>query len=339
MTEIQKCSNCGCKKLLKFFKVRENTGKIYKTCINCCEKFECNLCEYKCSTNGHLQQHIKIVHDKIKDIECNLCEYKCSTNGNLQEHIKSVHDKIKDIECNLCEYTCSLNSNLQRHIKIVHDKIKDIKCNLCEYKCSTNSNLQQHIKIVHDKIKDIKCNLCEYTCSLNSNLQQHIKQVHDKIKDVECNKCKFKCSLNSNLQQHILICKGEDHSNKSGLELRTTEALEQLGFIEDIDYIFNSSYSKLTDFCGRPLRPDFRFFDYKIIIEADGRQHFNPVTFGGISKELSKEQFNLTQESDKIKDNFCKKYGYKMIRISFKDIKDVLSILHYELENVIDYCL
>jgi hypothetical protein len=36
--ELRKCSQCGCKKLLKFFKVRQSTGELYKTCIKCCEK-------------------------------------------------------------------------------------------------------------------------------------------------------------------------------------------------------------------------------------------------------------------------------------------------------------
>ena len=231
----------------------------------------------------------------------------CSSNGHLQMHIKQVHNKIKDFECDRCEYTCSLNVNLQRHIKSVHNKIKDFECDRCEYMCSSSSDLQRHIKQVHDKIKDIKCDRCEYSCSRNSTLKKH-----------------------------ILICKGEDHSNMSGLELRTKEALNKLGFVENEDYIFNSSYSKLTDFCGRILRPDFRFINHKIIIECDGIQHFKAITFGGISTEQAEKNFKSTQETDDIKNNFCEKYGYKMIRIKFNEIKDLLSILHYELENIID---
>ena len=339
MTDIQKCSNCGCKKLLKFFKVRENTGKIYKTCISCCERFKCELCEYKCASNYDLQRHIKQVHDKIKDFECTECNYKCSTNSTLQKHIKAVHDKIKDFECDFedCKHTCSSNGNLQKHIKQVHDKIKDFECEKCEFKCSRNDHLQKHIKAVHDKIKEFECELCEFKCSQSGDLQRHIKAVHDKIKDFECEKCEYKCSQKGDLQKHILICKGSDHSNKSGLELRTTEALEQLGFIEDIDYIFNSSYSKLTDYCGKHLRPDFRFLDHKIMIEADGEQHFKPATFCGISKERAEENFKLTKEYDQIKNNFCKKYGYKMIRIKHNEIKDVLEILQFELDKIIEY--
>jgi hypothetical protein len=42
--EIKRCSKCGCKKLLKFFKVRESTGLLYKTCIKCCKKPDSRIC-------------------------------------------------------------------------------------------------------------------------------------------------------------------------------------------------------------------------------------------------------------------------------------------------------
>jgi hypothetical protein len=53
-------------------------------------------CDYVCSTNGSLKMHIKMVHDKIKDVKCDKCDYVCSTNGSLKMHIKVVHDKIRD---------------------------------------------------------------------------------------------------------------------------------------------------------------------------------------------------------------------------------------------------
>ena len=111
--ETKKCARCHCDKLLKFYKIRGNTGKIYKTCISCCERFKCYFedCKYTCASNGHLQRHIKAVHDKIKDFECDFedCKYTCASNADLQSHIKRVHDKIKDFECDFedCKYTCS----------------------------------------------------------------------------------------------------------------------------------------------------------------------------------------------------------------------------------------
>jgi len=79
MTELQRCSMCKCNKLLSFFKVRTNTGKILKTCIKCSERFKCSYenCDYKCNANNNLQKHIKSIHNKdyskcvIYKIECN----------------------------------------------------------------------------------------------------------------------------------------------------------------------------------------------------------------------------------------------------------------------------
>jgi very-short-patch-repair endonuclease len=122
----------------------------------------------------------------------------------------------------------------------------------------------------------------------------------------------------------------------SGLEFKAHEVLETLGFIKQEDYIFNKSYFKLTDYCGKRLRPDFRFINHKIIIEVDGSQHYKVKEFGN-SKEESQEQFLKTQENDNIKNEFCRIYGYKMIRIKYTKIMNMLEILHSELDEIIEY--
>lgn len=58
-----------------------------------------------------------------------------------------------------------------------------------------------------------------------------------------------------------------------------------------------------------PLRPDFRFKNYPIILECGGKQHF-------IDKIYGKERFALDIERDKFKNQFCKENGFIMIRIT-----------------------
>ena len=214
MTDNQKCSRCKCIKLLSFYKIRGNTGKYYKTCLLCCERIKCSLCDYKCNANSHLKRHIKVVHTQIKDVECSLCDFKCSANGDLKQHTL--------------------------------------------YHCSRNNNM-------------------------------------------------------------------------SGLEYKTNNILIKLGYTEGKDYIYNSTYSKLTDYCGRLLRPDFRFHDHKIMIEADGIQHEKATSFSGYDAD---ENFKKIQESDSMKNEFCKKYNYKMIRIRY-DEKDIEKLLREELKEII----
>jgi hypothetical protein len=52
---------------------------------------------------------------------------------------------------------------------------------------------------------------------------------------------------------------------------------------------------------GRRQEIDIWVPHLKLAIEYDGEQHFMPVRFGGISKEKSKRNFNLTAERDKNK--------------------------------------
>jgi hypothetical protein len=73
------------------------------------------------------------------------------------------------------------------------------------------------------------------------------------------------------------------------------------------------------------------------VIEYDGEQHFRPVKFGGISDDEAKQKFEDLKVCDKLKDDFCKDSGYKMIRIGYKDFPNILSILHKELIEVIGY--
>ena len=340
MTELQRCSNCKCMKLLSFFKVRKNTGKILKTCIQCGERYRCDQekCDYKCSSNRDLKIHIKSVHNNIKDFECPKCDYKSSSNAHLLQHVKSVHDNIRDFECTYpnCGLKFTGNSQLRNHVKAVHDKIRDFECTYpdCKFTCSTNGNLQIHYKMVHDRIKDFECPHCDFTCSTNGNLQLHIKMIHDKIKNFECQKCEFKCSANSDLQRHINICTGL--RNISSGEFKTIQCLEELGFYEDEDYRHNSSFPELTKYCGKALRFDFMFINHKRVFEYDGEQHIRPVKFGNMSQEEAEEQFQKTKDSDKVKDDFCRENGYKMVRISYKDYPNILSILHGELMDIMD---
>ena len=248
------------------------------------------------------------------------------TNSDLQRHIKMVHDKIKDIQCHLCEYKCSYSTHLQQHIKAVHNKIKDVQCPQCEFKCSVNGNLQTHIKMVHDKIKDFQCPQCDIKFSTNQYLQKHIKAVHNNIKDVQCPECEYKCSSNGTLQRHIKICTGK--LNVSAGELAVMKCLELLG----IEY--EREVSPIEE--HHRLRYDFRIVDKgeTIYIEYDGKQHYKPVCFGGRSLEEAKLAFIKCQKHDNIKDEYCEFKKEKLIRIPYWDFENIPQILqtHFTLE-------
>ena len=105
-----------------------------------------------------------------------------------------------------------------------------------------------------------------------------------------------------------------------------------------VNHIHNSSHSKLTDYCGQPLRFDFLIENenYKpIVIEYNGEQHYRPVTFGKNSQEKAEENFKKQKEHDNIKREFCKKYDYNLLEIHYKDYGDINKIISgYLIENL-----
>lgn len=256
---------------------------------------------------------------------------------NVRGVLYKTCDKCRHkYRCEQCEDKFfTKKSELERHIKAVHDNIKDHHCEDCGASFYTNGELQSHIKAVHLKIKDHHCQQCKASFSTNTKLQEHIKGVHDKIKDHHCGECEYSCSTAGHLRRHIKTCTG-NNSSISGLEMRCKEALTDLGFIEDVDYIYNHTFSELTDYCGQHLRPDFRFINHKIMIECDGSQHYKVKEFGS-SREEAEKNFEKIKASDKVKDGFCDQFGYKMIRMPYWDIMNMLEILSVELYDIVEW--
>lgn len=280
---------------------------------------------------------------KSETVKCSKCKCMRSTSffrikkytGELYKTCTPCSNRYKCTGYDGCNSKFSLKSDLKQHIKSVHLKLKDVKCDQCNYECSSKSHLNQHIKIVHLCIKDMECNQCNYKCSTKGTLNQHIKAVHLRIKDVECDQCNYKCSTKSTLKRHSKKCTGG--LNISSGELQVIKCLEDLGFIEDRDYIHDSIFPELSDFTHRNLRPDFRFIDYKIIIEYNGMQHYKPVNFGGLSDDRAKENFKKIQASDKLKKDFCDEMGWKLITIPYTSFPKILQVLSVELFEVVNW--
>jgi len=59
------------------------------------ETFKSSICNKKLGPKGVFLQHIKVVHEKIKNFECSICTKKFGYNIHLQRHIKSVPKKSR----------------------------------------------------------------------------------------------------------------------------------------------------------------------------------------------------------------------------------------------------
>lgn len=95
---------------------------------------------------------------------------------------------------------------------------------------------------------------------------------------------------------------------------------------EGIIYIHDEPYfNDLIGLGGGLLRPDFILPDYKIWIEYDGEFHFEDIYKNG--------SVNLLKYRDKLKNEYAKKNGWKMIRIPYWDFDNIEKILEREIKG------
>lgn len=85
------------------------------------------------------------------------------------------------------------------------------------------------------------------------------------------------------------------------------------------------------------MKFDFFIPSLKLIIEYDGIAHFKPIRFGGVSEEEAKENLKSQKKRDRIKNKFCKKENYNLLRISYLEFSDIESILEKTLKNLLNY--
>ena len=179
---------------------------------------------------------------------------------------------------------------------------------------------------------------CDYKCKQKKSLKIHLSHTHDiGVKLYHCpeNNCDYKSKNKSDLKRHQETCMGNGVGSNG--EKNIKKCLSNLGFLLDIDYVYDKTFQPLSEYSNKNLRPDFRFLNHNIIIEYDGEQHFRPKTFGGISKERAEENFKEMQENDKLKDDFCKENNFKMIRIPYTEFENTLSILSTELFDIVNW--
>lgn len=76
------------------------------------------------------------------------------------------------------------------------------------------------------------------------------------------------------------------------------------------------------------LRPDFILPNEKVWIEYDGGQHFE-------WKEgmMSEEEYKISQNNDRIKNEYAKEHGWKLIRIPYWEFDNIEEILEKEINK------
>lgn len=111
------------------------------------------------------------------------------------------------------------------------------------------------------------------------------------------------------------------YCNISDGELRIRNYLDNHNIEYETEKIFpNCRYIK-------PLRFDFYLPKYNLIIEYDGKQHFEPVVFW--NGQNADKQLELNQIRDNIKTQYCKDNKIDLLRITYKEYDSIEILLSF----------
>jgi len=264
--------------------------------------------EIICPIHGSFLQ---IANDHIRKNGCLKCKVK-SLDSFLVE-VKQKHGDLYDYS--LVEY-----KNQYTKVKIicpVHGEFSQVPyahargqgCPKCKFdmKRTGKEAFIERSKLVHGDKYDYSCvdyrNNGTKVCLLRPSHGEFFQIPKDHIRGIGCAKCKSS--------------KGEK-AIRDFLELKKINFTEQKEF-EDCKYIRNLPF-------------DFFVEDKKMLIEFQGEHHFPPKHKGrmyGATNPL--DEYELIVKRDNIKREWCKNNGYKLVCISYKDIKKIDLILKKEL--------
>lgn len=150
------------------------------------------------------------------------------------------------------------------------------------------------------------------------NKEEYINQTEKNLW-VECFECgrTFLTSLRNFTQHGGQVCSKCKNTESIG-ESKIRHYLDD----NKINFIPQKWFDDCRD--RNPLPFDFYLIDFNIIIEFDGRQHFEET-------EHFTYPLRMIQQHDKIKNNYCKAKGIYLIRIPYWSINKIEQILDEEL--------
>lgn len=151
------------------------------------------------------------------------------------------------------------------------------------------------------------------------------KYDYSKVEYVDCKtKIKIICPTHGEFRQYPsyhLSGNGCPFCNESHIEREVKNTLEK----HKIEFNRKKHFPWLKN--KQEMELDFYLPTVKVAIEVQGRQHYEPVSFGSKNNDKIQQRFNEQIERDKKKKKLCEEHGIKMIYIDFNEEKDIEKII------------
>ena len=172
---------------------------------------DCTQCGKQFPTHTKLKYHVKMVHDKIKDVFCDECDKAFGCKALLNQHKIRVHSTTRPYKCNICYKGHVTKAELVLHMG-VHTGEKpwakhsqDFICGECGKTFGKKNDFEDHMKW-HETGFVHRCEQCDKTFSYKKGLQGHIKYAHSGPEE----RAKFRAARNKKPWERIRERKKED---------------------------------------------------------------------------------------------------------------------------------
>ena len=338
---------CSCGKIFqKSWKIM-NKNKIFK-CHDCAKKDQINnsIISYEEAKIRVEKRGYKLLSPKEEYKKFNSkYKVKCS-NGHIYE--QNLNDLYQGHGCKKC--ASKVNGNKQKlNYEYVKDKIDKFGFEL----------LSTEYNNIDEKLT-VKCKICgEIFYPTFHNLQKGsgCPKCYNEIRGKSCiipydERLKYVKTFNYDIitprekyvdgsQKILLKCnyghiyEGTIYDFKNGS--RCPKCNQSKGEVQIKEYLKNNNINFIEQYkfdnckAQRKLPFDFYLPDFNILIEYDGRQHFEiSEHFGGI------DAFVGTKVRDTIKNIYCKENDIELIRIPYWEFNNIETILNEKIINKLD---
>ena len=265
-------------------------------------RWKCSECNYKWSA---------VIYSRVGGAGCPSCTGKIPSDKYNLLYYATINNPILLREWNdsrsmskfthgsknIVEWKCSKNINHGVWKTTINSRTQGTGCPYCSHK-----------KVIKDESVGIlfPCLIQEWND--DENPYSVSRGSHKKI-GWKCNKCNYE--WNSTIY-HRTSGKGCPKCRRSHQERKLEQFLLNNNYIFEIEYTFDDCLG-----LSNRLRFDFMVnIDSKIfiLVEINGKQHYEPCKFfGGV------KQFEKQQKYDKIKDDYCKSKNIPFLRIKYDE--------------------
>ncbi|KAH8394423.1 hypothetical protein KR222_005008, partial [Zaprionus bogoriensis] len=116
---------------------------------------------------------MRVTHLNVADFKCSECQRCFKRRRLLDNHVKSVHRKLRDLSCEHCAASFSDPISLKKHL-LCHTGAKPYSCQICGKEFSRAENRDIH-HFVHSMRKPYACHVCGEDFMRKQQLLQHIR--------------------------------------------------------------------------------------------------------------------------------------------------------------------